>query len=468
MSSDQVEIVMVPLPAQGHLNQLLHLSRLISAYGVSVHFASTTTHNRQARIRVQGWNPNTTQNIHFHDFDIPSFPTPPPDPISPNKFPSHLVPSFHAAATHLRHPVAALLRHLSSKAKRVVVIRDSLMASVVQDVASIPNVESYTLRSISAFAMFLMLYNDVVKEKVSQEVLALTNEIVPEDVPSIEGCLSTEFLDFTSSQNEFRSFTSGYLYNTSKVIESAYMDLLAKIVPNKNHWAIGPFHPLSFLEKKTSNDSSHHFCLKWLDKQESNSVIYVSFGTTTTFSDEQIEQLALGLEQSDIKFIWVLREADKGSVFDGEKQMKRYHYQLPKGYEERVEHMGIVMREWAPQLEILGHPSTGAFLSHCGWNSCVESMTMGVPIGAWPMHTDQPRNAVLVTKVLGVGAFVREWTHRDDVAKANRVADEIRKLMASGKIRKRAKDLGGSLRRSMAEGGDSRMELDSFVSYISR
>lgn len=336
------------------------------------------------------------------------------------------------------------------------------MASAVQDIASIPNAESYTFRSLSAFAMFLTLY-DIVKEKIPPAELLIDDQIVPKDVPSIEGCVSPGFLEFTASQNEFRSVTSGYLYNTSKVIESPYMDLLAKIVPNKQHWAIGPFHPVTFSENKMSND--RHMCLEWLDKQEPKSVIYVSFGTTITFTDEQVEQLALGLEQSEIKFIWVLREADKGDVFEGDQVRQ---FELPKGYEKRVENMGIVVREWAPQLEILGHPSTGGFLSHCGWNSCVESMTMGVPIGAWPMHTDQPRNAVLVTKLLGVGTVVRDWNHRDNVAKAYSLANGIKKLMTSTDIRKRAEELGGALRWSMAEGGASQMELDSFVTHISR
>ncbi|RVX09693.1 Zeatin O-xylosyltransferase [Vitis vinifera] len=44
--------------------------------------------------------------------------------------------------------------------------------------------------------------------------------------------------------------------------------------------------------------------------------------------------------------------------------------------------LGMVVRDWAPPLEILGHVSTGGFMSHCGWNSCMESITMGVPIGS--------------------------------------------------------------------------------------
>ena len=112
------------------------------------------------------------------------------------------------------------------------------------------------------------------------------------------------------------------------------------------------------------------------------------------------------MEKSKQKFIWVVRDADKGDVFieDGVRTSE-----LPKGFEERVKGTGLVVRDWAPQLEILSHSSTGGFMSHCGWNSCMESMTMGVPIVAWPMHSDQPRNRVLVTEVLRVGVVVKDW-----------------------------------------------------------
>ncbi|XP_047261394.1 zeatin O-glucosyltransferase-like [Capsicum annuum] len=104
--------------------------------------------------------------------------------------------------------------------------------------------------------------------------------------------------------------------------------------------------------------------------------------------------LAIGLEKSLQKFIWVLRDADRGDVFTSEGRK----VQLPEGYEERIKGRGIIVRDWAAQLEILAHSSTDGFMSHCGWNSCMESMSFGVPIAARPMHSDQPRNSQLVTK----------------------------------------------------------------------
>ncbi|CAI9287761.1 unnamed protein product [Lactuca saligna] len=169
--------------------------------------------------------------------------------------------------------------------------------------------------------------------------------------------------------------------------------------------------------------------LEWLDKQAQDSVIYVSFGTTTSLSDDEIRELANGLENSQHKFIWVLRDADKGDIFNG------------------------------------------GFMSHCGWNSSMESITMGVPIAAWPMHSDQPRNAILVTEVLKTGISVRDWELRGELVTSSTIETSIRKLMASDEgdaIRKRAAKLGDDVRRSVEKGGVTRMEIDSFIAHITR
>ncbi|XP_006358040.1 zeatin O-xylosyltransferase-like [Solanum tuberosum] len=204
-----------------------------------------------------------------------------------------------------------------------------------------------------------------------------------------------------------------------------------------------------------------------MTKQPSRSVLYISIGTSTTFSDRQVIELTIGLEQSKQKFIWVLREADRGDAFTGEAR----RFELPERFEERVKEVGLMVREWAPQLEILAHSSTGGFMSHYGWNSCIESITMGVPIASWPMHSDQPRNGFLVTEILKIGLAVREWEKREELVSASTIEKVVRKLMASEEgdaIRKRSEELGEAVRRSTEKGGSSRIELDSFIAHITR
>ncbi|XAR69479.1 Trans-zeatin O-beta-D-glucosyltransferase [Bertholletia excelsa] len=459
----QVAVVMVPFPAQGHLNQLLHLSRLINSYHVPVHYVSSATHSRQAKLRVHGWNPlAATTTLHFHSFPTPiSLASPQKNDVASNtKFPSVFQASV-AVASHLRRPVAHLLRSLSRTCRRVVVIHDSLMASVVQDVASIPNAESYSFHSVSAFAMFFFFW-EALGRPIPVEPMIL------QDLPSLDGCFSGEFIKFIGEQHKQTKLVSGRLYNTTRVLEGPFLDLLAReeISGMKKQWAIGPFNPVTV----KISPAQRHKCLEWLDEQAPNSVIYVSFGTSTSFSDDQIKELAVGLQRSRQKFIWVLRVADEGNGLAGEARSGQSQM-LPEGFEKRVEGRGMIVRDWAPQLDILGHPSTGGFMSHCGWNSCMESLTMGVPIAAWPMHSDQPRNMVLVTKLLKVGLVVKDWAQRDEVVVATTVEKAVRTLMSSREgddMRRRAMELGGAVRHSVTEGGISRAELDSFVAHITR
>jgi cis-zeatin O-glucosyltransferase len=163
-----------------------------------------------------------------------------------------------------------------------------------------------------------------------------------------------------------------------------------------------------------------------------------------------------------------LREADKGDVFINGELIKA---EILKGFEERVKERALVVRDWAPQLEILSHTSTGGFMSHRGWNSCMESITMGVPIAAWPMASDQPRNTVLITKLLKVGIVVKDWSRRNQLVTSKTIENAVKTLMASkegDEMRKRTVDLGGAVRGSMDNGGVSRLELNSFITHITR
>ncbi|KAL1549932.1 cis-zeatin O-beta-D-glucosyltransferase [Salvia divinorum] len=97
LQHDEISVIMVPFPAQGHLNQMLQLSCLISSYGIPVHYSGSPVFNRQARLRANALNPTDVQKINFQDLSFPSFASPPPVPDPSTKFPGHLQPAWEAA-----------------------------------------------------------------------------------------------------------------------------------------------------------------------------------------------------------------------------------------------------------------------------------------------------------------------------------------------------------------------------------
>ncbi|KAI3435137.1 uncharacterized protein J3R85_006364 [Psidium guajava] len=110
---------------------------------------------------------------------------------------------------------------------------------------------------------------------------------------------------------------------------------------------------------------------EWLDAQRKGTVVYVAFGSESKPSQTELTEIALGLELSGLPFFWVLKtrlgSADTESVV------------LPDGFEERVKGRGVVWDSWVPQLKILAHDSVGGFLTHGGWNSAVEALSLGEP-----------------------------------------------------------------------------------------
>ncbi|XP_072962965.1 cis-zeatin O-glucosyltransferase 1-like [Typha angustifolia] len=454
----KVSILVVPFPAQGHLNQLLHFSLLLSSRGFPVHYATAPTHVLQAKSRLQGWNPSSLHAIHFHSLPIPPFPTPPPDHNSTIKFPSHLQPTFEAFL-HIRAPLSSLLQTLSSASTRLVIVHDSLSSFAGKEAESLPNTESYNFQCLSA--LYGLTFPQISE---STAKLLRAHDWV---LPAKDSCITEEFLDFAdrnSHNNNERDF--GMIINTCKKLEGEFLELRRQELDyiGKKLFAIGPINPVVI-----RGGGHRHECLNWLDKQPDGSVLYLSFGSTTTPSEDQVEQLAIGIVQSRQRFIWVLRSADRGNIFAEEAKVTGY--KLPAGFDKEVEGRGIVIRDWAPQLDILAHKSTGLFMSHCGWNSCMESLSMGVPIAAWPMHSDQPVNALFVTKYLKVGVMVREWDRREEIVAAKDIEEAINKVLVydEGKeIKQRARDLGDAVRGEVMDGGSSRAELDLFIDHITR
>ncbi|CAN6276556.1 unnamed protein product [Urochloa humidicola] len=471
MEMESVAVVAVPFPAQGHLNGMLHLSLQLASRGLAVHYAAPAAHVRQARARVHGWCDDALRRVTFHELDVPTAAhasSPPPEPDAPpSPFPTHLIPMAEAFVSGARAPVAALLGSLAARSRRVVVLYDRLSSFAAPEAARIPNGEAFCLQCVPA--CFDSAWTDAGRRLLRARGL--------DAAPPPAACMPRELVEYivrTKGDGESPAF-AGVVMNTCRAIEGdEFIDVVARDPEyrGKRVFAIGPLNPLLEATAAGEQTRRRHECLDWLDKQPRASVLYVSFGTTSTLMAEQVAELAAALLGSKQRFVWVLRDADRGVAHEEEElAMETRHAKFLSEFTEQARGVGLVITTWAPQLEILAHSATAAFLSHCGWNSAMESLSHGKPMLAWPMHSDQPLVAELVCKYLKVGIMVRPWEQHSAITQAEAICEVVEKAMVNDEglaMRQRAKALQESIRASIAKGGSSRKDLDDFIAYIIR
>ncbi|EFJ17856.1 hypothetical protein SELMODRAFT_113943 [Selaginella moellendorffii] len=226
---------------------------------------------------------------------------------------------------------------------------------------------------------------------------------------------------------------------------------------------VGPLH----LNISTGSDPDDpNQVIPWLDKQESRSVLYIAFGTIAPVPAAQFEQIALALESTkNIAFLLVVRPQQLELVPKEFGATARYA--LKSG--GALEHVngGTVYRglltDWAPQVAVLGHRAVGGFLTHCGWNSILESVTVGVPVMSMPRMADQCLTRKILDEEWGIS--VRLGNAITDVVSKADLEAAIQELMFKRRdeLGKKASDLGELARQGMEEGGSSRSGIDSLV-----
>ncbi|CAO2043298.1 unnamed protein product [Urochloa humidicola] len=461
---DSVAVVAVPFPAQGHLSQLLHLSLHLAGRGLPVHYTAPAEHVRQARARVHGWGDDALRRVQFHELAISGYVSPAPDPVADSPFPSHLMPLFEAFFADAPAAVAALLRGISASYRRVVVIYDIVNAFAAEEAARLPNGEGFAFHCTAASSSVGRMDGGA----------QLLRDVHGLDYVPMHAFVTEEWVEFMAQRARVAQTvpsSAGMLMNTSRALEGEFIDFIAEQMAagGKKVFSIGPVNPM--LDSSAHNQgTARHECLDWLDKQPAASVLYVSFGSMSSLRAEQIEELAMALHGSKQRFIWVLRDADRGNVFVDDSGESRHAKFLAK-FTKEIEGTGLLITEWAPQLDILAHPSTAAFMSHCGWNSTIESVSYGKPILAWPMHSDQPWDAELVCKYLKAGFLVRPYEKHAEVIPAATVEQMIEKMMVSDEglaVRQRAMALGEAVRASVAAGGSSQKDMEEFIAHITR
>ncbi|KAL0400675.1 UNVERIFIED_CONTAM: UDP-glycosyltransferase 88B1 [Sesamum latifolium] len=271
---------------------------------------------------------------------------------------------------------------------------------------------------------------------------------------------TTDYENFLNFAKDLPN-SAGIIVNTFESLETRPLKAIreGKCNPGGHTPPVFSVGPLLATEGRQGGGGKEiNGCLGWLDKQPSKSVVYLCFGSLGLFSAAQLKEIAVGLERSGQRFLWVVRSPPS------DDKSKRYlpppepdlDSLLPAGFLDRTKDRGLVLKSWAPQVAVLNHESVGGFVTHCGWNSVLEAVCAGVPMVAWPLYAEQKMNRVVLVEDMKVA--LRMEVAEDDFVAAEEVERRVRELMESEKgreIRNVVEEMSVEAKGAMREGGSS-------------
>ncbi|KHN45543.1 Anthocyanidin 5,3-O-glucosyltransferase [Glycine soja] len=452
-------IVLYPALGRGHLVSMVELGKLILTHQPSLSITILILTPPSNTPSTPKGCDSTSQYIAAVTAATPSitFHHLPPTQI-PTILPPHILSLELSRSSnhHLPHVITSLSKTLTLKA--IVLDFMNFCAKQVTNALNIPTFFYYT-SGASSLATFLQL--PVIHETTTKSIKDLNTHLSIPGLPKIDLLdLPKEVHDRASqSYKLFHDIATcmrdsdGVIVNTCDPIEGRVIKAaLCKDGTLPPLFFIGPLISAPYEEDKG--------CLSWLDSQPSQSVVLLSFGSLGRFSRAQVKEMAVGLEKSEQRFLWVLRSELVG-VDSVEPSLDEL---LPEGFVERTKGRGMVVRNWAPQVRILSHDSVGGFVTHCGWNSVLEAVCEGVPMVAWPLYAEQRLNRVIMVQDMKVALAVNE--DKDGFVSGTELRDRVRELMDSMKgkeIRQRVFEMKIGAKKAKAEEGSSLVAFQRLV-----
>ncbi|PON67273.1 UDP-glucuronosyl/UDP-glucosyltransferase [Parasponia andersonii] len=279
---------------------------------------------------------------------------------------------------------------------------------------------------------------------------------------------------FTNGARRLR-MTKGIVVNTFMELESHAIRSVFPCVESPTVYPVGPilnltgdgghaFSSSSSYSTTTDDQNDDNLIIKWLDDQPSLSVIFLCFGSGGSLGGDQLKEIGSALERTGFRFLWCLRHSSPNGDYDP-KQV------LPEGFLDRTAKVGKVIR-WAPQVKVLSHTAVGGFVSHCGWNSLLESLWFGVPVATWPLFADQQLNAFEMVRELELAVEIKmdyklSWGKESVLVSAKEIEIGIRRVMeGDSDIRRRVKEMSEKGRKALMEGGSSHSSLGRFINNV--
>uniref|UniRef100_A0A7N1A3X6 Glycosyltransferase n=1 Tax=Kalanchoe fedtschenkoi TaxID=63787 RepID=A0A7N1A3X6_KALFE len=471
LAAEKPHAVLVPYPAQGHINPFMQLAKLLHSKGFHITFVNNE-YNHRRLIRSNGVD--FVEGLEGFRFAAIPDGLPPSDRDATQDIPAL---SYNIHHNVLKQPFSELLTKLNSTQDAppiTCVIPDAIMGfgKEAADEQGIPSVLFWTA-SVCGF-MGHSQYFELAKRGIlpfkddsfrTDGTLDTPIEWVPgmpnmrlKDLPSFMRVTNLDDIMFNylgkSCQQSLKS--SAILFNTFYEFEEQVLEAIKKL--HSNIYAAGPLSLLLRHIHGTENYGSVNpslwkedpQCLEWLDKRAPESVVYVNYGSITVMSDQHLREFAWGLANSKHPFLWVVRP---DVVADGSGGG------LPQEFYDEIEDRGLIV-SWCPQAAVLKHPSVGAYLSHCGWNSISESVAGGVPLLCWPFFAEQQTNCRYACTVWGTGLELNHDVKREELTE---LVKEIMEGEKGKVLRRNAKEWRRKAELVTDVGGSAYSEFERFV-----
>ncbi|CAK9181138.1 unnamed protein product [Ilex paraguariensis] len=455
----EIHVLMVAFGAIGHMNPMVRLGKRLVSKGLNVTFA--TTEDARGRM-LQSSKTTTTNSIAGIQLEFFS------DGLSLD-YDRKAKMDHHMESLNKHGPInlSTIIQTHSPKFSCIINTPSVPWAADVAAAHGIPTAMLW-IQPCTLYAIYYRFYNNL-NPFPSSEDPNMSVEIpgLPllhtEDLPSfiLPSNLLSCFPKILSEVFQNMKKLKWVLGNSFHELENEVIDSMNEVHPIR---PVGPLVPSSLLGEDQELDisvdlwKSEDACIDWLNQRDCSSVIYISFGSLLDLSGKDMESIATALKNSKRPFLWVVRSPDSSE--------KKDDPQLPFGFSEETKDQGLMV-QWSPQTKVLAHQSVGCFLSHCGWNSLLETITAGVPVLAYPKWTDQPTNAKLIVDVLRVGVRLRP--DKEGVASSEEVEKCIEEIMNgpySGEYKKNAAELKKAARETVADGGSSGQNIQWFVDEL--
>lgn len=473
--------VCIPFPAQGHLKPMLKLAFILHAKGFHITFVHSDYNHRRI---LNSRGPSSLDGLPHFRYQTFSDGLPLSDlEDCTQDIPSLCQSILENGPQHFRNLITKLNHTSSSGVPPVTCIISDGCMSFTLDAAGEMGIPELLFWTHSPCGIRCMLqYNDLIE----RGILPLKDESY-----LVDGCLERT-IDWISGMNDIRlkdmpshirttdinafminfmiretsraSSARAVILNTFYDLDRSVLEAMASILPPI--YDIGPLDLLynQMIPKDKRSDVQYHSkgsnlwkedskCLEWLNTKPAASILYVNFGSITVMTNQQMIEFAWGLCNSKKEFLWIIRP----DLVSGQTTAM-----LPEELLEKTKGTGM-LTSWCSQEVVLSHPAIGGFLTHCGWNSTLESIYCGIPMLCWPFFAEQPTNCRYSCKEWGVGLEI------DNDVKRTQVTSLIIELMDGEKgkeMRRKAQEWKAKAIAATKKDGTSFIKMEELLNEL--